>query len=423
MIIITSQGGESLRRRVVVTGMGIVSPIGKSLKEYENSLKEGKIAIDRISSFDPSDLAAQIAAEIRDFNPADYMDKKLARRQDRFVQFALAATKMAVESSGVDLEKYKDRTAVLVSSGIGGLITLMREKEVLDSKGPGRVSPFMIPKVLINLVAGMISLQYDLRGPNFSPVSACASSLHSVAMGALLIRHGYADVAIVGGAEASIEKMGIAGFAAMRALSTRNDEPKKASRPFDKGRDGFVMGEGSGILVLEAEEIAKERNAEIMAEIKGIGMNDDAYHISAPRPDGSTMSQVMKLALEDAQMSSEDVDYVSAHATSTPAGDEVEARAIKMVFGDRAKDIKVNSTKTFMGHLLGAAGSAELIAAILQMRGGFVHGLPNLDDPDPETEGLGVADKEAQDWKIRNFLKNSFGFGGHNASVVVGWYE
>ena len=412
-----------MRRRVVITGMGIVSPIGKDPREFENSLREGKIAVDRISFFDPSDLTAQIAAEVRDFNPADYMDKKLARRQDRFVQFALAATKMAVESSGVDLEKYKDRTAVLVSSGIGGLITLMREKEILDSKGPGKVSPFMIPKVLINLVAGTISLQYDLKGPNFSPVSACATSLHSVIMGTLLIRHGYADVTIVGGAEASIEKMGIAGFAAMRALSTRNDEPKKASRPFDKERDGFVMGEGAGILILEAEEVARERKAEIIAEVKGIGMNDDAYHISAPRPDGSTMAGVMNLAIEDSGLSSDEIDYVSAHATSTPAGDEVEARAIKMVFKDRSKDIRVNSTKTFMGHLLGAAGSAELIAAILQMKGGFVHGMPNLDDPDPETEGLGVAEKEAQDWKIRNFLKNSFGFGGHNASVVVGWYE
>ncbi len=423
MIIITPQGGENLRRRVVITGMGIISPIGIGIEEYTKSLKDGRIAVDRISSFDPSDLSTQIAAEIRNFNPADYIDKKLARKQDRFVQFALAATKMAIEMSGIELSRYGDRTAVLVSSGIGGLTTLMREKEVLDSKGPNRVSPFMIPKVLINLVAGTISLQYDLRGPNFSPVSACATSLHSVIIGTLLIRHGYADVAIVGGAEASIEKIGIAGFASMRALSTRNDEPKKASRPFDKARDGFVMGEGAGILILEAEDVAREHGAEIIAEVKGIGMNDDAYHISAPRPDGSTMTAVMKLALEDGKISPEDVDYVSAHATSTPAGDEVEARAIKTVFGDRAKDIRVNSTKTFMGHLLGAAGSAELIASIIQMREGFVHGLPNLDDPDPETEGLGMATKEAQDWKIRNFLKNSFGFGGHNASIVVGWYE
>jgi len=411
-----------LRRRVVVTGMGIVSPLGIGLDSFTSSLRETRVAIDRITSFDPSDLPVQIAAEVRDFKPEDFMDRKKARRLDRFVQFAIAATKMAIEMSGINLNDYKDRTAVLVTSGMGGLITLMREKEILDSKGPGRVSPFMIPKVLINLVAGQIAMDYDLRGVNFSPVSACASSLHSVALGALLIRHGYADVAIVGGSEATIEKLGVAGFAVMRALSTRNDEPKKASRPFDKGRDGFVMGEGAGILILEAEEVAKERGAQILAEIKGFGMNDDAYHVSAPRPDASTMSQVMEMAIEDSGVSKDEIDYVSAHATSTPAGDEVEARAIKKVFGDRAEEIRVNATKTLMGHLLGAAGSAELIAAIVQMREGFVHGMPNLDDPDPELEGLGVPGKESEEWRIRNFVKNSFGFGGHNASVVVGWY-
>ncbi len=411
-----------MRRRVVVTGMGIVSPLGIGLDSFTSSLRETRVAIDRITSFDPSDLPVQIAAEVRDFKPEDFMDRKKARRLDRFVQFAIAATKMAIEMSGIKLDDYKDRTAVLVTSGMGGLITLMREKEILDSKGPGRVSPFMIPKVLINLVAGQIAMDYDLRGVNFSPVSACASSLHSVALGALLIRHGYADVAIVGGSEATIEKLGVAGFAVMRALSTRNDEPKKASRPFDKGRDGFVMGEGAGILILEAEEVAKERGAQILAEIKGFGMNDDAYHVSAPRPDASTMSQVMEIAIEDSGVSKDEIDYVSAHATSTPAGDEVEARAIKKVFGDRAEEIRVNATKTLMGHLLGAAGSAELIAAIVQMREGFVHGMPNLDDPDPELEGLGVPGKESEEWRIRNFVKNSFGFGGHNASVVVGWY-
>ena len=421
--IIPPQGGDILGRRVVITGMGVVSPLGIGVEKLTESLKETKIAIDRITSFDASDLPVQIAAEIRDFKPEEFMDKKTARRQDRFIQFVIAATDMAVKMAGIDFSNYKDRTAVLITSGMGGLITLMREKEVLDSKGPSRVSPFMIPKVLINLAAGTIAMKYDLRGVNFSPVSACASSLHSVALGALLIRHGYADVAIVGGSEATIERMGIAGFAVMKALSTRNDDPKGASRPFDKGRDGFVMGEGAGILILEAEEVAKERGAEIIAEIKGFGMNDDAYHVSAPRPDASTMSQVMKLAIEDAGLSPEDIDYVSAHATSTPAGDEVEARAIKLVFGEHAKNIKVNSTKTLFGHLLGAAGSTELIAAIIQMREGFVHGMPNLEDPDPELEGVGVPGKTSEEWKIRNFVKNSFGFGGHNASVVVGWYE
>jgi len=273
------------------------------------------------------------------------------------------------------------------------------------------------------MVAGVVAMEYGLKGPNFSTVSACASSLHAVAIGTLLIRHGYADIAVVGGSEATIAPLPIVGFANMRALSRRNDDPKRASRPFDKNRDGFVMGEGGAVLILEAEEIAKERGARILAEVKGIGMTDDAYHFSAPDPEGKGAEKAMRLALEEAKLSPDDVDYVSCHATSTPAGDETELKAIKRLFGERAKHIAINSSKALIGHLLGAAGAVELVLAILQMQNSFVHAMPNLDEPDEEVEGTGVVGKEPVNREIRNFVKNSFGFGGHNVSVVVGRYE
>ncbi len=404
--------------------MGIVSPLGIGKEEVLKSLKETRIAIDRITSFDTSDIPVKIAAEIRDFKPEDFIDRKLSRRLDRFIQFALAATKEAVQEAGLDFSKLnRDRVAVVVGSGMGGYLTLENEERVMRDKGPSRVSPFMVPKLLINMASGVIAMEYGITGANFAPVSACATSLHSFIIGTLLIRHGYADVAIVGGSEATIAKLPIVGFANMRALSTRNDEPKKASRPFDRSRDGFVMGEGAGIIVLEAEEVAKDRNARILAKVKGVGMNDDAYHFSAPHPEGEGAYKCMKMAMEEAGIEPEDVDYVSCHATSTPAGDEVEAKAIKKLLGDRARDVKINATKTLMGHLLGAAGITELIIAILQMNNGFVHGMPNLDDPDPELEGIGYPGKGAEDWEIRNFVKNAFGFGGHNASVVIGRYD
>ncbi len=412
-----------MKRRVVITGMGVISPIGIGKEEFLKGLKETKIGIGRITSFDPSDLPVQIAAEVKDFKPEDFIDRKLARRLDRYSQFALAATKEAVEQAGIDLSRYSEKVAVLVSSGMGGYLTLKSEDTVFEKRGASRVSPFFVPKILINMASGVIAMEYGLTGPNFAPVSACATSLHSLALGSFLIRHGYADVAIVGGSEATIAPLPIAGFAAMRALSTRNDDPKSASRPFDKGRDGFVMGEGAAVLILEAEEVAKERGAKVVAEVKGIGMNDDAYHFSAPHPEGEGAAKAMKLALDDSKLSPGEIDFVSCHATSTPAGDGAELKAIKRVLGDRAKDIKVVATKTLMGHLLGAAGSAELVAAVLQMQEGFVHGMPNLDDPDDEMEGIGHPGKTAESWEIRNFIKNAFGFGGHNASVVVGRYE
>ncbi|HQG02121.1 MAG TPA: beta-ketoacyl-ACP synthase II [Fervidobacterium sp.] len=408
-------------RRVVITGMGTINPIAKNLEEFETNLKEMKIGIDVITSFDASNLPVRIAAEVKDFKPEDYMDRKLVKRLDRYSQLALAAAKQAVEMSGIDLEKYSERTGVLMSSGMGGFITLAEQNDVLRERGPERVSPFLIPMILINMASGVIAIEMGLKGPNFAPVSACATSVHSIALGAMLIRHGYADVVIAGGSEATIAPLPIAGFASMRALSTRNEDPSRASRPFDKSRDGFVMGEGAGALILEAEEVAKARGARIVAEIKGFAMNDDAYHFSAPNPEAKGSTAAMKMALEDAKISADQIDFVSCHATSTPAGDEVELKAIENVFGDRVRDIYVNSTKALTGHLLGAAGVMETIGAIIQMNSGFVHGMPNLEELDgPEYFNI---PRETVSANIRNFIKNSFGFGGHNASIVVGRYD
>ncbi|KUK24038.1 MAG: 3-oxoacyl-[acyl-carrier-protein] synthase 2 [Thermotoga sp. 50_1627] len=406
-------------RRVVVTGMGIVSPIGIGKEEVLMNLERSTVAIDYISSFDASNLPVRIAAEVKNFDVEKYIDRKLARRTDRFVHFALAALKEALDQAKIDLSSFSERTAVLVGSGMGGFITLDTENNKFLAGGASKVSPFLIPMLLINMASGIISIEHGLRGVNFAPVSACASSGHAIALGALLIRHNYADVAVVGGAEATIAPLPIAGFASMRALSTRNDEPKRASRPFDAQRDGFVMGEGGAILILEAEEIALKRNAQIIAEIKGFGMNDDAHHMSAPDPEGSGAEKAMRLALEDAKLSPQDIQYVSCHATSTPAGDEAEAKAIERIFG---KEIYVNSSKALMGHLLGAAAAAESVVAILQMQKGFLHAMPNLDEKDPQVN-VNVVGKEPVKIEIKNFVKNSFGFGGHNVSIVIGRYE
>lgn len=406
-------------RRVVITGMGIVCPLGIGKEEVMLNLKKSVVAVEKISSFDASNLPVKIAAEVRNFDPEKYMDRKLARRTDRFVHFAIVAFKEAIEQSKIDLSAFSERTAVLVSSGMGGFITLDTENNKFLTGGASKVSPFLIPMLLINMASGIISIEYGLKGINFAPVSACASSGHAIALGAMLIRHGYADVAIVGGSEATIAPLPLAGFASMRALSMRNDEPQRASRPFDVHRDGFVMGEGGAVLVLEAEEIARERNANIIAEIKGFGMNDDAYHMSAPDPDGAGAEKAMRLALEDAKLSPRDVQYVSCHATSTPAGDIVEAKAIERIFG---RDVFVNSSKALMGHLLGAAAAAETVVGILEMQEGFLHAMPNLDEKDPDIN-INIVGKEPMSINIENFVKNSFGFGGHNVSIIVGRYE
>lgn len=406
-------------RKVVITGMGTINPLGKNVKEFSENLKNMEIGIDKISSFDASELPVRIAGEVKDFNPEDYIDRKLSKRIDRYTQFALVAAKEAIEMAEINFEGVENKVAVIIASGMGGFITLDKQNEVFKEKGARRVSPFMIPMLLLNMASGVVAMEYGLKGPNFSVVSACASSVHSIALGSLLIRHGYADVAIVGGAEATIAPLPIAGFAAMKALSTRNEEPKKASRPFDKERDGFVMAEGAGVVVLESEDFAKKRGANIIAEVKGFGMNDDAYHFSAPDPEARGSIAVMKEALKDANMSLDEIDLVSCHATSTPVGDELEAKAILNVFGDR--NILVNSTKSLTGHLLGAAGAVETIAALIEMKDGFVHGMPNFEEPDENSSKLNLV-KETREAKINNFIKNSFGFGGHNACIIVGRY-
>ncbi|WP_126992481.1 beta-ketoacyl-ACP synthase II [Thermosipho globiformans] len=407
-------------KSVVITGMGTINPLGKNISEFSENLKKMHIGIDKISSFDAENLPVKIAGEVKGFVPEEYIDKKLSKRIDRYTQFALAAAKEAIENSKINFEGIEERVAVIVASGMGGFITLDKQNDVFKERGANRVSPFMIPMILSNMASGVVAMNYKLKGPNFSVVSACASSVHAIALGALLIRHGYVDVAVVGGAEATIAPLPIAGFAAMKALSTRNDEPKKASRPFDVERDGFVMAEGAGILILESEEFAKKRNANILAQVKGFGMNDDAYHFSAPDPQSKGSTSVMLQSLKDANLSPDEIDLVSCHATSTPVGDELEAQAILNVFGER-NNLLVNSTKALTGHLLGAAGAIETIAAILEMNEGFVHGMPNLEKPDEIASKLNLV-KETREVKINNFLKNSFGFGGHNASIVVGRY-
>ncbi|OOC42299.1 beta-ketoacyl-ACP synthase II [Thermosipho sp. 1074] len=406
-------------RRVLITGMGTINPLGKNVEEFSNSLKNTVVGIDKISSFDPSDLPVQIAGEVKNFKPEEYIDRKLSKRIDRYSQFALVAAKEAIESSRINFEGIEDRVAVIIASGMGGFLTLDNQNEVFKKRGANRVSPFMIPMLLSNMASGVVSMVYGLKGPNFSVVSACASSIHAIALGTMLIRHGYVDVAIVGGAEATIAPLPIAGFAAMKALSTRNNDPKKASRPFDKDRDGFVMSEGAGVLVLESEDFARKRNAEVLAEVKGFGMNDDAYHFSAPHPEATGSKAVMKMALNDAKMEPSNIDLVNCHATSTPVGDELEAKAILDIFGD--KDVFVNSTKALTGHLLGAAGAVETIAALIEMKEGFIHGMPNLENPDENSSKINIV-KESVNYRVNNFLKNSFGFGGHNACIVVGRY-
>ncbi len=406
-------------RKVVITGMGIACPIGVGKLAVLEAIRKLRIEIGPITSFDASNLPVRIAAEIKNLNPEDFIDKKLVRRTDRFVHLALIAAKEALEESRINLNEYSERTAVLVASGMGGFITLDTENNKFIQFGSSKVSPFLIPMLLINMASGIISIENGVKGINFAPVSACAASGHAIALGALLIKHGYADVAIAGGSEATIAPLPIAGFASMKALSTRNDEPTKASRPFDIDRDGFVMGEGAGILILEAEEVAKSRGANIIAEVKGFGMNSDAYHMSAPDPNGEGAEKAIRLALKNAQLSPEDIQYVSCHATSTPAGDVAEAKAIERVFGDK---VLINSSKTLMGHLLGAAAVAETIVGVLEMQNGFVHGMPNLDNKDPEVR-VNVVGKENVTCEIENFVKNSFGFGGHNVSLVIGRYR
>lgn len=412
-----------MKRRVVVTGVGVISPVGIGKDKFWRNIKEGKSGISYISKFSTDGFPTKIAGEVKDFNPEDFIDKREVRRLDRFSQFAIAATKLALEDAGWNpTEEEKENTAVLVTSGIGGFETLENQFKILFEKGVNRVSPFLIPMVIINIASGNISIFFGFKGPNYSPVSACASSAHAIGLGYRLISWGEADFAIVGGSEASITPMGIAGFCALQALSTQNDPPEKASRPFDAKRDGFVMGEGAGVLLLEELSHALKRGAPIYAEIVGFGSSDDAYHITAPDPEGNGAVLAMKRAIKDAGIEPQEVNYINAHGTSTKLNDKIETLAIKKVFGDYAYKIPVSSTKSMIGHLLGAAGAVESIATVLAIHDGIVPPTINYEEKDPDCD-LDYVPNQARKWDVKYALKNSFGFGGQNATLIFKKYE
>ena len=409
-----------MSERVVVTGMGVVSPLGCSVDEFWNSLLEGKSGIKTITRFDASEYPTRIAGEVLNFDPAIYIDKKELRRMDISEQYAIVASEQAIKDSGLDLEKVNlDRCGVVIGSGIGGISTFEKQHSLLENSGPGRVSPFFIPMMIIDMCAGMVSIRYGFRGPNYATVSACASSAHAISNSMYLIQRGTADVMLCGGSEATITPTALAGFCQAKALSTRNDNPERASRPFDRDRDGFVMGEGSGILVLESYEHAKKRGAKIYGEILGSGMTADAYHITAPAPDGHGAKRAMATALEDAKLNPDQVGYINTHGTSTNLGDLSETRAIKEVLGDHAYKIPCNSTKSMIGHLLGSAAAIELVVALKTIEQSKVHSTINLDNPDEECD-LDYVRGESRDCKVNYAMSNSFGFGGHNVSLVVG---
>lgn len=407
------------RRRVVVTGMGVITPLGLTLQEYWENLLRGKSGAGPITSFDVSDYDTKFACEVKGFDPMKFMDRKLAQRSDLFTQYALAAAENALVDSGLVLEKVdRERVGVIVGSGIGGMWTYHRQQEtVFETKGPHRISPFFIPMMIADIAPGRISMRYGLKGPNYATTSACATSSHAIGDAFMLIQRGDADIMVTGGAEAAITPMGIGGFNAMRALSTRNDAPEKASRPFDKNRDGFVMGEGSGILVLEELDHAVNRGARIYAEVAGVGFTADAHHITEPAPGGEGAVRSMRQAIRDAGLSPDDIDYINTHGTSTPVGDKNETAAIKTVFGERAYSIAVNSTKSMIGHLLGAAGAVEGVVTVLSLINGMVHPTINLETPDPDCD-LDYIAHHARPHKIRAAISNTFGFGGHNASLL-----
>lgn len=412
------------QRRVVVTGMGVLTPIGLGVDEFWRNLLAGKSGAAPITSFDATNFDTKFACELKGFDALHYLDRKLAQRTDPFTQYALAATDLAVKDSALDLEKEdKTKIGVIVGSGIGGMWTYHKQQQTLfENNGPHRISPFFIPMMISDIAPGRISMRYGLKGPNYATTSACATSSHSVGDAFILIQRGDAEVMVTGGAEAAICPMGIGGFNAMKALSTRNEAPEKASRPFDKNRDGFVMGEGAGILILEELGRAIKRGAKIYAEVGGIGFTADAHHITEPAPGGEGAVRAMRLALKDARMRPEDVAYVNSHGTSTPVGDKTETAAIKTVFGSHSKKIAVNSTKSMIGHLLGAAGAVEAVATILSVYHDKVHPTINYETPDPECD-LNYIPNHAKDWEVPAAISNTFGFGGHNASILFRKYQ
>ncbi len=409
-------------RRVVVTGLGALTPIGNDIPSYWDGLISGKSGADLITYFDTSKFKTQFACELKGFDPLNYLDRKEARKLDKFAQYAIVCSDEAIKDSGLDFDKVeRTRVGVIWGSGIGGFETIQNEMiNFSDGDGTPRFNPFFIPKLIPDIAPGIISIRHGLKGPNFATVSACASSANSLIDSLNYIRLGYSDIVVSGGSEAGVTIAGIGGFNAVQALSKRNDDPKTASRPFDLDRDGFVLGEGGGCLILEELEHAKARGAKIYAEIGGAGLSADAYHMTAPHPDGEGAISVMKNCLKDSNLNPEDIDAINMHGTSTPLGDKAEAKAIKEVFGDHAYNININSTKSMTGHLLGAAGAIEAISCVLSIKNGIVPPTINHFNHDPEIDNkLNFTFNKAQKRKVSVAMSNTFGFGGHNACVLI----
>lgn len=405
---------------MVVTGLGAITPVGNTQEETWKSLLSGISGVGKITLFDTSDFKVKIAAEVPDFDPETYFDRKDARRYDRFSQFALVASREAMAQAGLDVDPDSElaaRSGAVVGVGFGGMQTFIDEIDTMRDRGPGRVSPFGIPKIIANMASGLVSIEHSLFGPVSCTVTACSASANAIGDAAMIIRRGAADVMVAGGAEAAITEYGMAGFTNAKALSTRNDDPSSASRPFDADRDGFVMGEGAAMLVLEDRDHAIARGAEILGEFTGYGMSADAYHMTLPRPGGAGAKRAMDAALVDAELSAESIGYINAHGTSTGANDATETAAIKMTFGDHAKQVPISSTKSMTGHLLGAGGAVEAIAAIHAIRSGVVPPTINYTTPDPECD-LDYVPNEAREVAADHVMSNSFGFGGHNVALV-----
>jgi 3-oxoacyl-[acyl-carrier-protein] synthase II len=412
-----------MARRVVVTGMGLLTALGNDLKTSWESLLQGRSGVRRITKFDPSEFPTRIAAELDGFEVEKYIDKKEIRRQDPFTHYAIAATAMAVEDSGVDFSaEDPDRVGVIIGSGIGGIGTHEIQTTKFIEGGPTRISPFYIPMMIPDIASGIVSMRYNAKGPNYCTVSACASSAHAIGDAFRLIKHGDAELMIAGGTEAAVTPMSMGGFAAMKAMSTRNEEPERASRPFDAERDGFVLGEGAGMVILEELEHAIARGARIYAEVSGVGMTGDAYHITAPAPGGEGAARAMRRALNEAGLTPEDVDYINAHGTSTPFNDKFETEAIKTVFGEHARRLMVSSTKSMTGHLLGGAGGAEFVITSMAIAESKVPPTINYENPDPDCD-LDYVANTTREAPVRAALTNSFGFGGHNAVLAIKRYE
>lgn len=407
-----------MANRVVVTGIGLVTPVGSNRKTTWDSLLQGKSGIDYISLFDAEGYESRIAAEVNDFDAATILGRKESRRLDRFAQFACVAALEALEDAGLDMgTEDPDRVGVLIGSGVGGIMTITEQHKILLNKGPKRVSPFLVPMMLGDMASGQVSMMIGAKGPNFSTVSACATGTDSIGEALEMIRRGRADVVIAGGTEAAVCEIGVAGFNSCMALSTRNENPQAASRPFDSGRDGFVLGEGAGLVVLESFEHAEKRGANVLAELAGYGASSDAHHVTQPHPEGEGAARAMKWAIEDAKLVPENVDYINAHGTSTPLNDKFETISIKRMYGDHAYNLKVSSTKSMTGHLLGAAGGIEAAFSVLAIKEGIIPPTINLDDSDPDCD-LDYVPNKAINQKVDVAMSNSLGFGGHNASLI-----